>query len=156
MRKLKVKDIKKFVQGHPVDLEPEFWSLGPQNQIYYMFPLRDLYSHNHNWCKNKPMPSFETRDPLTKQSLCLKLSFHVVAICTVFNTEGTGSEGEVKMHPVHTVLARRGEQNEAWTLQSNPCLMEHQPLYGVLALTCGLEPDTRTAPEIDTILKCYV
>lgn len=60
------------------------------------------------------------------------------------------------MHPVHTVLAGRGEQNEAWTLQSNPCLMERQPLHGVLVLTHGLEPYTRPVPEIDTILKYYV
>lgn len=42
IRGLKFKDIKKFVQGH-LDLGPEFRSLGSQNQVYHMIPLRNLY-----------------------------------------------------------------------------------------------------------------
>ena len=39
MRRLMVRNIKKFVQGHSVDLAPELWTLGSQNQISYITPL---------------------------------------------------------------------------------------------------------------------
>lgn len=98
MRRLRVRNIKKFVQGHSVDLAPELWTLGSQNQIFYMIPLRNLYLRIHNGCKMQ-MPGFQTRGFLRKWSFYFKLSLHVVAIHTGFKTEGNRLEEQVKIHP---------------------------------------------------------
>lgn len=105
MQILRVSDIKTFVRGHLVDLEPELRLPAP-------IPLRNLCPGETQRAKMGSCLALSE-----KWSLRLRLSLSTVAICTGFiKAQGTRLEAEVDIHPVqHSIglLAGIGEDNGA-------------------------------------------
>lgn len=92
----------------------------------------------------------------TKWSPCLKLSSHIVAICTGLRMEGL--EIRRREDSARQMLYWLGVENRMSlrVCRGTSDSVECQPLQRVLVLTHRLEPDTMECPRHRKCSKCYV
>lgn len=135
MRRLRVRDIKKFVQVLSVDLEPELCSSSSQNEVYYINPLRNLYPGETQLVQRGRSLALKPVDLSKKMAALLKAfsACNSVAICTGFKTQGTRLEGEVATQPVrHSVGWERRREGNLDIAKETLALVEGQPLRRVI------------------------